>query len=512
VTRGDSIGFAIRFTLVLAVSVGVPAVIGLTEPGGVLRYVVAGGAAATFAVAYLARWRAEALLAFAVFMLFHATLARWIDAPLAAVDELSVGMLAVVALPGAMRAWRGWIAIPREAALGLVVAIGVVSSIAAGVPATTWMPALVLLMKAIVFLYIVMWTEFREWELRGGMFVVLVIGVAVLALGLIEIVVSPVAFQQALGLHEYDRTRSGLPVAKSLFFHPVLFAWFTVFVAIYLFSAHLVTRRWRWLLLGLAFTAGPFIAVRRRAILALAGALVAGLLRSLRWVGTPRDWARVWGPIGLGFVLVVALFLPALGGLYDLTVERYLPPPASTPTGGQPSPDTPDGGDPQDQDEGGLGENPQARVALYIGSIQVARDHAPIGAGLGRFASWMSRVDYSPLYREYGLSRIHGLRPTNPRYVTDTFWPQILGELGIAGLAAYVAFLAAIGTALWREAARADGPLLTLFRLGAGMVFVQALVESLASAMFHSPPRIYLTYLVVGAVLSLAWRRHRTDP
>jgi hypothetical protein len=40
---------------------------------------------------------------------------------------------------------------------------------------------------------------------------------------------------------------------------------------------------------------------------------------------------------------------------------------------------------------------------------------------------------------------------------------------------------------------------------------VQALIESLASPMFHSPPRVYLLYLAVGVVMSLAWRR-RAEP
>ena len=43
------------------------------------------------------------------------------------------------------------------------------------------------------------------------------------------------------------------------------------------------------------------------------------------------------------------------------------------------------------------------------------------------------------------------------------------------------------------------------------MVFAQAVVESAANAMFHSPPRVYLLFLVVGAVLSIAWRTRASD-
>jgi hypothetical protein len=43
------------------------------------------------------------------------------------------------------------------------------------------------------------------------------------------------------------------------------------------------------------------------------------------------------------------------------------------------------------------------------------------------------------------------------------------------------------------------------------MIFVQALLESLASSMYHSPPRVYLIYLAVGVVISIAWRRKQAE-
>jgi hypothetical protein len=139
--------------------------------------------------------------------------------------------------------------------------------------------------------------------------------------------------------------------------------------------------------------------------------------------------------------------------------------------------------------------------------VEIGVDYFPLGAGMGRYGSWVSRDPYSPLYYEYGLSDVRGLRPTNPNAATDTFWPSILGEIGAIGLAAYVAFLVTIAWMLWKEAGRADGVTLRVLRLGAGMAFAQAIMESVASSMFHSPPRAYLFFLVVGLVASLAWRR-----
>jgi O-antigen ligase len=92
-------------------------------------------------------------------------------------------------------------------------------------------------------------------------------------------------------------------------------------------------------------------------------------------------------------------------------------------------------------------------------------------------------------------------------FITDTFWPQILGEMGVGGLVTYATFIGWMGVMLWREADRRDdGEFRRVFRFAAGMVFAQTIIESFASSMFHSPPRVYLVFLVIGAVGSMAWR------
>jgi O-antigen ligase len=88
--------------------------------------------------------------------------------------------------------------------------------------------------------------------------------------------------------------------------------------------------------------------------------------------------------------------------------------------------------------------------------------------------------------------------------VTDTFWPHILGEIGVFGLLAYGLFLGALGWSVWKATRRVVAPYLHAFCLGAWMVFVHALVESLASSMYESPPRIYLAFGAIGIALALS--------
>lgn len=75
-----------------------------------------------------------------------------------------------------------------------------------------------------------------------------------------------------------------------------------------------------------------------------------------------------------------------------------------------------------------------ARPALYIVSIEIARDYFPIGSGFGTFASTISGEYYSPLYYKYGIQNVSGLEKTlGYKYIADTFWPYIIGQLGVLG-------------------------------------------------------------------------------
>ncbi|MBC2162001.1 hypothetical protein [Listeria booriae] len=81
-----------------------------------------------------------------------------------------------------------------------------------------------------------------------------------------------------------------------------------------------------------------------------------------------------------------------------------------------------------------LGTDGEARGVLLDTSFTIASDHAPFGAGLGMFGSHASRLNYSPLYEQYGISRVWGLTQENPNFVTDSYWAMIIGELGYLGM------------------------------------------------------------------------------
>lgn len=439
----------------------------------------------------------RSLVAFAVFMLFIDTVQVATAAPVKLIDEMVIPWLVLIIIVRERHRIRGAVSFPREAAVALVVAAALLSSLSNGVAASTWLPGMVLLGKGFAIFYVARLLPITADDVRWAMRLVLATGVIVLVLGGLELL-APQLFT-AVGLRP-SAERAGLPALKSLFYHQQLFGWFCGYVALYLFAHHAKLQRPWMLVLALLFSAGSILSARRRSMIAVLAGLAAGAgAEFLR--GGGGVWARIrpWVPAIVGTLVLFVAFLPALAGLYQLTVDDYVIPPGP---GGEQV--LPGGSSTPDQVDAA------PRIALYTTSVQIAQDEFPLGAGLGKFGSWMSRIEYSDVYREYGLDHVFGLSRQNPQFITDTFWPQVLGETGILGLAGYVAFLGALGCSLWQLSRRRDlAPWAAPVVLGTGMIFTQTIVESLASPILNSPPQVYLIMLSIGGVLSVTAREIR---
>ena len=84
-----------------------------------------------------------------------------------------------------------------------------------------------------------------------------------------------------------------------------------------------------------------------------------------------------------------------------------------------------------------LGENDIARTVLLNTSIEIANDYFPLGTGFATFGSHFSATSYSPIYTIYGIQNVHGLTKENSFFISDSFWPMILGQFGFIGFALY---------------------------------------------------------------------------
>lgn len=87
-----------------------------------------------------------------------------------------------------------------------------------------------------------------------------------------------------------------------------------------------------------------------------------------------------------------------------------------------------------------------ARTVLLYESLNIASSNFPFGTGPGTFASVPAAVFYSPVYYETGLFLVHGLGPdvrSQPgmgNYLNDTFYPQLIAELGFIGAFLWMLF------------------------------------------------------------------------
>lgn len=440
-------------------------------------------------------WRpAPGLVAFALYILFYDTIGWYFGGPIRRVDEFAVPAIVLVALIR-LRPWRYVRIAPlRDGAVALVVVAGIVSSLLNAVPVQVWVPALALLWKTVAVFYVASWLAIDRRAIVGAARVVLTIGFVVIALAFIESF-DPAGFQSTLGMPIWYRPRGDLPSVKAVFLHPAVFASFASLVTLYAYAGYVEYRKIWMLVLGTLGAMTVFMAARRRAIAAAVIGLAAAFAWCLRRIGLKAELARAWVPVTVSGLVLVVIFLPGMLGLVGRT-GSYL--------GGVPQPTPPPGVEEPPDGEGPVPT--RARSALYGASLEIAGDNFPLGAGLGRFGSHMSRVEFSPIYAEYDLTRIRGLQEDNGNYITDTFWPMVLGENGIFGLIGYALFLAALVFSVWRTIGQQADRLLRTFCVGTLAVLGAAIIESLATPMFVAPPRAYIVFAAIGAVVAIAMR------
>ena len=144
-----------------------------------------------------------------------------------------------------------------------------------------------------------------------------------------------------------------------------------------------------------------------------------------------------------------------------------------------------------------FGSDVTARSALTTTSIEIASDYFPLGTGFGSFGSYMSRVYYSPVYIEYGLSSVYGLMNVSgaDSFISDTFWPMVIGQAGFVGLLCYICALVMI----YKKIGQLYPQQLNLYSTSL-FLLVYLLIQSTSSAAFVGPISVPIG-IVIGICL-----------
>ena len=452
-------------------------------------------AAAAVLALIFARRPVEGIGAFLLFLLFADNWEYWLGVDLRLADEGTVVLFGMVGLLRRYLPSRPLRFGLKEAALAVVLAAGVASSLINDGSLTVWGPAAILLFKAIVFFYLVSWLSLTVEDVERVGLVIGVSALVIAGLGFVEFL-EPPRFQQFFGLPPLVQERGGISVSRSVFLHPSLYGWLTVSASLFLYARFIVMRSWWALPLALLFNMGTILSTRRTPLIGLVVALAVGLISRVRGWPSARTLIIVWAPVAGAVLVLVLIFRPALARIYEYTMEEYSAPRHIIAEILSPKPDA------------DVIAAAHPRVALYVGSAAIGRDHFPLGAGLGRYGSHMSWEEYSPVYGQYGLDQVPGLQPTDGSAVTDTFWPMLLGETGVLGTIAFGAFIGVLLVELWQAAGGSESLRSRVFALGALMLFVESLVGSSSSATYVAPPIAYFLFAAVGADLALSATAH----
>ena len=139
-----------------------------------------------------------------------------------------------------------------------------------------------------------------------------------------------------------------------------------------------------------------------------------------------------------------------------------------------------------------------ARTEMTRACMRIAEDYYPFGSGFATFGSNITSTEdyYSVLYERYGLSEIWGLTRGHASFVSDTFWPTVVGQFGWVGLICYVLLIIVANIYLFKNATNRRRTLLVLL----GFAFF--IISSTSESAFFNPSAVILT---MGEILGLTY-------
>lgn len=327
-----------------------------------------------------------------------------------------------------------------------------------------------LAVKGMLLFFIFKNLKFSETDIAKIMKLVYVLGLLSLFFAVVDILLKE-SFRNLLHTNNKLDTRSNILSVQSLFIHPGVYGWFTLFVGLYFLAQYLIKGEKKAFIYTSLFFFFSILSLRSKVLMAIAAILLLVTIKRRIYI------------IGLTFVGIIGflLFGDVIMDLIQLTTERYI------------SADVTE----------------SARKALYETGYLIGLNEFPLGEGFGRFGSWIARVEYSPVYYEYGLNNVYGLKPDNPIWATDTYWPSIMGEIGIIGMILLISFFAFMIRYIYVKFRDLDfSKDVKVFLLFSLFVIIQSLIESTGEQIFNSSPQYIYIFAVIGIAFSLIENRN----
>lgn len=360
-------------------------------------------------------------------------------------------------------------ALPGQTWILLYLILGAIGGIIREVPFLLAAQSSFLILKGFIFAFALAQIDWSANDIRKmvkpGAWVI----VFALAMSLINLAI-PEQWLDLFGRSPRVDYRLGLPSLMGPFDHPLVFGQFMALTAVAIIAYRANVKKSfisGALLIGTIF--GSILSWRRKAIVAMIIAGVAAL--SI----TPGK--KVSTTVRVIFIapLVILLGWDSLMTVTDWTYEQYFANVEET-----------------------------ARTLLYRDSFIIAAAAFPFGVGFGRFGSFLASQEYSPEYIALGYPHVYRMGAgAEGGFLSDTFWPAILGEAGYLGLAAFTIGLVVLARQGKKLADTSNDPHLRWIGIVSVAWFVEFAVESVAAPVFNSAPLFVLCFGAAGVVVSL---------
>lgn len=136
-----------------------------------------------------------------------------------------------------------------------------------------------------------------------------------------------------------------------------------------------------------------------------------------------------------------------------------------------------------------------ARSVLLRNGVKTAQTYFPIGAGFASYGTHAARMYWSPLYNTYSFNNYFGLSQEMGDFLTDGYWPAILGEFGILGTILVLILIIRIIIQVLKESRSSS---IQRFAAVYGMAFMTA--SSLVTGSFFAVTAVSTMALIAIAV------------
>lgn len=219
--------------------------------------------------------------------------------------------------------------------------------------------------------------------------------------------ISPKWFRYIIGTNIYIDYRYKLPSVVSFTNHPWIFGWFMSFCFMYYISKSKETKKHKYIIYSFIAFIGALFSFRRKAIF---GLIILFILFFEKLINNKKKFYITFNII----VIIGLIIFPIIKYLYAQMIPIYFT---------------------------GKSFETSARNVLYLTSIKIVYEQFPLGEGLGTFASEMSRRYYSNVYHKYNIDYIWGLSPETKSFITDAYYPMIIGECGFLGVLFFIIFI-----------------------------------------------------------------------